>query len=407
MTAQPQQPRERRTFLKAAGGAGILTAASWQRVLGANDRIQMAIIGSGGRGRSVMGTFNKAAADQVEFIQVCDVYEPNQQLALAMARPGSKATYEYREVLNNKDVVAVLNATPDHWHAQIAIDTVQAGKDLYTEKPFALSIEQGARIVKAVRNTKQIVQVGMQRRSSPMVQAAKKLIDEGVLGEVALARAQWYWLREVKPSRWKFTGNLDWDRFQGPARNRHPLTPPRFFAWRSFFDYNGGHMTDQGTHLMDVIQWFCNNGIPPKAAQCHGFIAWHTFGEVPDTFSATFEYPKFMSTWTLCYANSYEDGWKITIQGNKGTMVLDDDGFRVYPEPWKRPDIPVPPSHEMKGGIPTDPHVINFVECVRSRREPNAPVEVGHNAVAGPHLANLAYHQKKRALLDDSLVARM
>lgn len=395
---------DRRKFIQTAsiaGGASLLTAASYQRVLGANDRLQMAIIGAGGRGRYVMSAFNKVGAQQIEFIQVCDVYEPNQNEALLMAREGSKATYDYRDVLNNKEVVAILNGTPDHWHSQIVIEAVQAGKDAYTEKPFALSIEQGAKIVKAVRNTKQIVQVGMQRRSSEMVREAKKLVDDGVLGEIALARAQWYWNKPVDLSRMKFKGKLDWEKFQAPAKHHHPVEPPRFFAWRSYFDYNGGHLTDQGTHLMDVIQWFGNDGKPPKAAVCHGMNCIHKHGDVPDTFSAVFEYPTFMATWTLCYANSYEDSWKITIQGKKATMVLDDDGFRVFPEVWKRPNIPPAAMHEFKGGIPTEPHVANFIECVKSRQEPNAPVEVGHHAVTGPHLANLAFQQKKRVVLSE------
>ncbi len=409
MTARHNPPGSRRKFMQtaslAAGSAGLLSAASYTRVPGANDRVQMAIIGAGGRGQSVMRAFQQVAGEQVEFIHVSDVYEPRQADALKSCRAGSKATFDYREVLDNREVVAVLNATPDHWHAQVVMDAVAAGKDVYTEKPLSLSIEQGARIVKAVRATKQIVQVGMQRRSSEMIRGAKQLIADGVLGEIALARAQWYWNRPVDVKRMKFKGKLDWNRFQEPAKHRHELTPPRFFAWRSFFDYNGGHMTDQGTHLMDVIQWFCNDGRPPKSAVCQGLICMQTFGEVPDTFSAVFEYPIFLATWTLCYANSYEDSWKITIQGRKATMVLDDDGYRVYPEVWKRPNIPPATIHEFRGGIPTDPHVANFLECLKSRREPNAPVEVGHQAVAGPHLANQAFLQQKRAVLDESLFA--
>ncbi|HEX4951700.1 MAG TPA: Gfo/Idh/MocA family oxidoreductase [Blastocatellia bacterium] len=402
------EQNSRRTFIKQAGVAGAITAASYSRVLGANDRIQMGIIGSGGRGRNVMETFNKVGKDKVEFIHVCDVYEPYQAAALKLSRAGAKVTYDHRELLANKDIVAILNATPDHWHMQMILDSVAAGKDVYTEKPFALTIEQGQRIVKTVRGTKQVVQVGMQRRSSEMVRAAKKLIDDGVLGEIAIARAQWYWNRPVDPTRWSFKGKLDWERFQGPAKKHYPQPePPRFFSWRSFFDYNGGHMTDQGTHLMDVIQWFCNDGKPPKSAVCQGMNMIHTHGDVPDTFSAVFEYPKFMATWTLCYANSYEDSWKITIQGKKATMVLDDDGYRVYPEVWKRPNIPPAVMHDFKGGIPTDPHVTNFLECIRSRKEPNAPVEVGHNAVTGPHLANLALKSKTRVTLSDDGVIAM
>lgn len=394
----------RRRFVAGASAglasASLLTAQSYARIVGANDRIQMGIIGSGGRGRSVMGSFNKFA-EQCEFIAVCDVYEPNINQALKLSRSGATSTMDYRELLNNKDVVAILNATPDHWHANVLLDAVAAGKDAYTEKPFSYSIEQGAKMMRAVRQTKQIVQVGMQRRSSEAVRGAKKLVDDGVLGEIVLARAQWYWNRKPMPAKLQLAGKLDWERFQGPAKKRHPLDERRFFHWRNFSDYNGGHMTDQGTHLMDVIQWFCNDGKPPRSAVTQGMIHAHKGGDVPDTFSAVFEYPTFLATWTLCYSNSYEDSWKITLQGRKATMVLDDEGYRVYPEPWQRPHIPPKLLHEYKGGIPTEPHVKNFLDCVKSRQEPNAPVEVGHHAVTGPHLANVALRSLRRAVLSD------
>lgn len=400
----------RRRFMTGAGslaGASLLTAKSYGRIIGANERIQMGIIGAGGRGRSVMTSFNKFS-DQCEFIHVCDVYEPNIAAALKLSRENAKTTMDYKEVLANKDVVAILNATPDHWHAGVLLDAVAAGKDAYTEKPFSYSIEQGHKMVKGVRATKQIVQVGMQRRSSEAVRGAKKIIDDGVLGEIVMARAQWFWNRKPMPKKLELAGKLDWERFQGPAK-RHPLDERRFFHWRNFSDYNGGHMTDQGTHLMDVIQWFCNQGKPPQSAVCQGMITVHKGADVPDTFSAVFEYPGFLATWTLCYGNSYEESWKIFLQGKKATMVIDDDGYRVFAEPWSRPNA-MPPAilHEYKGGIPTDPHVKNFLDCVKSRQEPNAPVEVGANAVTGPHLANLALRSQKRVSLSaDGTVAKL
>ncbi|MBL8167234.1 MAG: Gfo/Idh/MocA family oxidoreductase [Acidobacteria bacterium] len=399
----------RRGFLAGAGLAGtsLFTAHSYARIVGANERIQLGIIGAGGRGRSVMSSFGRFK-DQCEFIHVCDVYEPNINAALKMSRTGAKTTMDYKELLADKDVVAILNATPDHWHANVLLDAVAAGKDAYTEKPFSYSIEQGTKMVKGVRATKQIVQVGMQRRSSEAVRGAKKLVDDGVLGEVVMARAQWFWNRKPMPQKLSLEGKLDWERFQGPAKKRYSLDERRFFHWRNFSDYNGGHMTDQGTHLMDVIQWFCNDGKPARSAVCQGAIYVHKGGDVPDTFSAVFEYPSFLATWTLCYGNSYEDSWKIFLQGKQATMVIDDDGYRVYPEPWKRPDIPPKPIHEYKGGIPTEPHVKNFLDCIKSRQEPNAPVEVGHNAVSAPHLANVALRTQRRAVLnDDGTVARV
>ncbi len=402
---------KRRRFITSASagvaGASLLTAKSYARVIGANERIQLGIIGSGGRGRSVMNSFRKYP-DLCEFIAVCDVYEPNIDAALKLSRENAKSTMDYKELLANKDIVAILNATPDHWHANVLLDSVAAGKDVYTEKPFSYSIEQGAKMVKGVRATKQIVQVGMQRRSSEAVRGAKKIIDDGALGEIVMARAQWFWNRKPMPAKLELQGKLDWERFQGPAKKRYPLDERRFFHWRNFSDYNGGHMTDQGTHLMDVIQWFCNNGKPPASAVCQGSIYVHKGADVPDTFSAVFEYPTFLSTWTLCYGNSYRNGWQIILQGKKATMELDDDGYRVYPEQWKSTNAPPEVSFEYKGGIPTEPHVKNFLDCVKSRQEPNAPVEVGHNAVTGPHLANLALRQQKRVVLNgDGAVARV
>src|SRR5262245_41239729 len=171
------QKLDRRGFLAGAAATGLFTAESYARILGANDRIQMAILGAGGRGSYVMNSFLKVS-DKVEFIAVADVYEPRQNGALKQCRAGANTTLEYRELRDNKEVGAVLNATPDHWHSPVLIDSVKAGKDVYTEKPFSLSIEEGARMVEAVRATKQIVQVGMQRRSSEAVRGAKKLLDD-------------------------------------------------------------------------------------------------------------------------------------------------------------------------------------------------------------------------------------
>jgi predicted dehydrogenase len=240
----------------------------------------------------------------------------------------------------------------------------------------------------------------MQRRSSPAVRAAKKLIDDGTLGDVILVKAQWNWNRPPLPTTFELQGKLDWDRFQSPCENKRPLDPVRWRVWRNFWDYSGGHCTDQGTHLMDVIQWFLNDGKAPLAAQCHGATYNLLGAEVPDTFCAIYEYPKFMATWTLTYGNSYHDGWTIFFQGRKGTMELDDRGYRIFAEPWPKDGTQPEAKMEYKGGIPTEPHVENFLACLRSRQEPNAPVEVGHHAVCGPHLANMSLHRKRRATLN-------
>ena len=390
----------RRQFLtQAAGAAAVLTAASYGRVLGASDRFQLGLIGAGGRGRALVKSFLKSK--DVEFTAVSDVYEANLDKGLGEAGKGAKGYGDFRKLLDDKTLAAVVIATPDHWHHDQLVESLKAGKDVYLEKPMSLSVEEGARMVKEVRAADRIVQIGMQRRSAPSVQAAKKIIDDGELGTVTLARAHWYWNMPALKKDRPLQGKLDWDAFQGAAKQ--PLTIEdyanvAFWNWRYFWAFSGGNMTDQGTHLMDVIQWFLNEGKPPKSAVCQGQVQRLQPSQTPDVFAAVFEYPKFLATWTLAYTNSYQDGWKIVFQGDKATLELDNKGYRVFPDNGRdKPALPA--SKEEKLPVPTEPHVENFLGCVRSRKEPNAPVEVGHQAVTGPHLANFAMRNRCRAVL--------
>ena len=392
----------RRKFLgrSAAVGLGVLAHPSFNgRVFGANDRIVMGIIGAGGMGRGHMDNFKDQG---VEWAAVCDVYELNMNAGLEIAGPQAKGYKDHRQLLDRKDIDAVVIATPDHWHHDHLIDVLKAGKDAYCEKPLSWSIEQGADMVKAVRATDRIVQVGMQRRSSPMVRECKELIDKGMLGEINLVRAEWYWNLSVKP-RPALIDKLDWARFVGPAKAQ-PFELIKFRNWRWFWDFSGGNMTDQGTHLIDVVQWF-TGATQPVATSCYGAVYKLEPAETPDTFSAIFEYPKFMATWTLAYMNSFQNGWGLVFQGQEGTLELCEEGYRFYKEPWApktRWDRPEPTIEKLPGGLTrTPPHIKNFLECVRTRQQPNATIELGHQAVRTLHLANIAYHKKTRAVLDE------
>jgi predicted dehydrogenase len=391
----------RRTFLTTAAGAAVaLSAGSYRRVLGANERIQLALIGSGGRGRSLVKSFLKNK--DVTFTGVSDVYESNLNLGLKEAGTDAKPCADYRKLLDDKALAAVIVATPDHWHHDQLVAALKAGKDVYLEKPMSLNVAQGADMVHAVRATNRIVQIGMQRRSAPAVHQAKKLVDNGELGTVTLVRAHWYWNMPRLGKDRPLKGKLDWEGFCGPA-GKHALSIDgyenvAFLNWRYFWAFSGGNMTDQGTHLMDVIQWFLNDGKPPRSAVCQGQVQRLQPSETPDVFSAVFEYPKFLATWTLAYTNSYQDGWHIVFQGDKATLELDNNGYRVYADPGRNKPLG-PPIQEVKASLPTEPHVENFLACLRSRKEPNAPVEVGHHAVTGPHLANFAMRHKCRAVL--------
>ncbi|MCC6291864.1 MAG: Gfo/Idh/MocA family oxidoreductase [Bryobacterales bacterium] len=382
----------RRTLLKTVAAAPLYIPYS---AFGANDKVNYACIATGGRGRYLMSKFKALGA---ECTAICDVYEPNLDKAAEIA-PGAKRYLDYGELLAaHKDLDAVVLAGPDHHHWPMLKAALQAKKDAYAEKPLSYTLEQSQEMVAAVKASRQIVQVGMQRRSAPAIHKAKKLVDDGVLGRITVVKPQWHWNVSAPLDNSPLPGKLDWKRFLGTARQR-PLEPMRFRRWRYFFDYAGGNMTDQGTHLMDVVQWFTNNGAP-RSAVAQGYVAKMTGSEHPDVFSAVFEYPGLIVNWTLDYANSYHNGWSITFLGDKGTMILDEEGYRVYAEPWKASN---PPIFEEKAPVPMEAHIQNFLDCLKSRQQPNCTVDIAAAAVAGPHLANLAMFQGKKVRLENGM----
>jgi predicted dehydrogenase len=211
-----------------------------------------------------------------------------------------------------------------------------------------------------------------------------------------MVKPMWNWNIARELNNTPLPGNLDWKRFLGPARDRE-LQPMRFRNWRYFWDYSGGNMTDQGTHLMDVVQWYTNSGTP-RSAISYGQVAKMVGSEVPDVFCAVFEYPSLMATWTLNYTNSYDNDWSIQFQGDEGTMIVSNAGLRVWKEPWLKNPEPV---EKLDAPVPVETHIQNFLDCVKSRQQPNAPVEVGASAVAAPHLANVAFHENRRVHLSE------
>jgi predicted dehydrogenase len=379
-------PSTRRNFIAAAAAPMFVPHSAF----GANDRLVYGVIATGGRGRYLNRNFQKLG---YQCGAVCDVYEPH----LAEAKkdsPDAKTYADYRKLLEDKSLDAVVIASPDHHHSPMLLESLSAGKDVYAEKPLSHSLMESEKMIKAVKKSDRIVQVGMQRRSAESILKAKKLVDDGILGRVTMVRPQWHWNIAKPLDNSPLEGKLDWDMFLGPAPKRS-LEPMRFRRWRYFYDYAGGNMTDQGTHLMDVVQWFMKSG-PPKSALAHGYVANMQGAEHPDVFSAIFEYPDFMATWTLNYDNAYLNGWSITFQGDKATMILDEAGYQVFTEPWKRGATP---SMQENAPVPIESHIANFAECVKSRKQPNCPVEIAAQAVAGPHLANIAMLRHRRVSL--------
>jgi predicted dehydrogenase len=380
------QPDRRKFVASTLAAAPLFVPRSaW----GANDRLSFGLIGAGGRGRYLTTNFLKLGA---ECVAIAEVYDLNREAAAKIA-PQAKTYIDYQELLQQSGVDAVVVGTPDHQHCPNLLAALAAKKDVYLEKPMSHSLEESQKMIKAVRASKQIVQIGMQRRSAPSVIKAKELIDTGILGKITMVKPMWNWNIARELNNTPLPGKLDWDRFLGPARKRE-LQPMRFRSWRLFWDYSGGNMTDQGTHLMDVVQWFTNS---PHAlsAISYGQTAKSIGAEVPDVFCAVFEYEKFMATWTLNYTNSYDNDWSIQFQGDEGTLIISNEGYKVWKEPWRDAKNRTPVL-SMAAPVPIETHIQNFLDCVKSRKEPNAPVEVGASAVSAPHLANLAFKQNRR-----------
>jgi predicted dehydrogenase len=380
------------------GAGAALTAAPLfipRKAWGANDKMAYGLIAAGGRGRYLNKEFLKAGA---ECVALCDVYEPNLEKAKADS-PGAKTYLDYHELLQQQGLDFVVLAGPDHHHCPMLLASLKAGKDVYAEKPLSYKLAESRTMIDAVRESKKVVQIGMQRRSAPALMEVKKLVDEGILGRVTQVKPQWHWNVAKPLNNTPLPGKLDWTRFLGSAKER-PLEPMRFRYWRYFWDYAGGNVTDQGTHLMDVVLWFMN-APPPQSAVMQGFVAKATGSEHPEVFCAVFEFKDFMATWELDYCNSYENGWSITFLGDKGTLILDEEGYRIYKEPWPKNKTPFV---EKDAPVPLQAHVLNFLDCIKTRQDPNCTVEIAARAVAGPHLANLSFLKERKAKLAADLV---
>ena len=361
----------RRAFLAA-------TAASSARVLGANDAVRGAVIGAGGRGRYLTAQFKEIG---VEMAAVCDVYEPNLQAGLKAASTGAKPYDDYRRLLADKTIDVVVIATPDHWHARMTIDAVEASKDVYVEKPMAHTIAEGFQMVDAVRRTKRVVQVGTQRRSNDLFQEARAIVQSGELGEVRLVNS--WWMNHTRSlNRATLNGKLDWRQWLGSAPQR-PVDAARFFNWYWFWDYSGGMLVGQAAHIVDAIHMLMNSTFP-AAVTCTATRANVEGAEVPETASLAIEYPEnYLAVFTIGYKAmryaTYLDQMK-QFHGSKGRFDVGREFFTLYPEDPKA--LELKPSKERKSPGSFEPstraHIRNFLEAVRSRQDPSAPVEVGN-----------------------------
>jgi predicted dehydrogenase len=273
-----------------AGGGAFLSQAA------PSDQVVLGVIGSGGRGTLVMTVFQKDPSVRVG--AVCDVYEPNLERALSVAAktPGNRprAYRNYRQLLEDKDVTAVLIATPEHWHHRQVLDALAAGKDVYVEKPLCRTPEEGVELVEAEARSKNIVQVGMQRRSYDLYLQGRDVVRSGALGSVRMVRS-WWLNNYLEPARApELKGPLDWEQWQGPVAKRVPLNPYLFRNWRNFADYSGGIVADQGAHVYDGIHLLMDAGYPRAVTAAAGKP--HKEGvDTPESVVVVAEYPEDLS----------------------------------------------------------------------------------------------------------------
>jgi predicted dehydrogenase len=386
----------RRDFLTATAATGLalgLTTAP-ASAIGANETLRVGTIGSGGRCRELLR--GAKYVPEIEVVRVCDVWDDAIQETLKMA-PGAKTTKEYREVLDDKGIDAVIIATPDHWHVPLLVEALDAGKDVYIEKPLCHSLEEGPVALAAARKHKdRIVQVGQQQRSMPhMRKCYDEIVKPGTLGKVYHARIWWnYWSYPNAPRKIDVDPKtVDWTRWLGNQPYR-PFDAYRFRAWRNFWGSAGGHTADLATHLIDVVHWFLELEHPITASSAGGLFFSRDGRETPDTIHTLWTYPeKLVVTWEGNQGNG-ANGAGIEFHGTNGTLYIDRQLYEWTPrdgKPVVHHDGDLPRGHFNVRPDQDGEHLKDWVNAVRDRKPPRSPIELGVNAAGASNLGNLAY----------------
>jgi len=384
----------RRDFLTTASGVVVSTRLAAASVQGANNRVRVGIVGTGGRARSLMNQLKPVAG--VEIVAVCDVFEQRLLQAAEIAGPAATKTAEYRRILDDRAIDAVLIGAPDHWHKKMTLDAVAAGKDVYVEKPVSHTIEEGAEMVRVIEASKQVVQTGTQQRSWEHWIQGKEIVQSGKLGRITFVQAYWY--QHARPGQWPEAqpAGLDWKQWLGSAPDQ-PFRPERLYQWRHYWDFGGGCLTDLMTHWIDVVHWYMNVEAP-LSAYSSGKNYLMKMWEAPDTVTTILEFPKdFTCSYLGTYSSKVDDGG-LEFRGDLGTLKIDRSHVAFYKDdaPYKagtltpEPEIVIPSKAD--GSIA---HLQNWIDCVRSRKQPNAHIRVAHQAARTSHIANASLRSGK------------
>jgi predicted dehydrogenase len=403
----------RRRFLQTTASASALALPASAQALGANERLNIGLIGTGGRCRHLMQALAKVP--NTRMMALCDIYPPHLEQAQKLADPKATTYRDYHELLRNKDVHAVLIASPDHWHVPMTVDAMAAGKDVYVEKPLTHALSEGRTILDAQARHKRVVQVGTQQRSMTHIIRAKELVAASRLGNVHKVHLTWN-RNSDRVRRGPQNVNqqqLDWKRFLGNAPEQ-PFDDYKFRNWRWFWDFGNGILTDLMVHWIDVAHWILDLNHPVRAVSVGSFNTAQGVWQTPDTIQTLLTYRRRLPgadadsdlqvyfEGTFC--NAYR-GAMITFMGSEATLYIDRGRFELIPEPRFKQQ----PQEMILGTGPRGRdfydrpdgellHLQNWVDAIRNNRQPSAPIDAGVNAAAAAHLGNEAYRQNRVAV---------
>lgn len=410
----PRPPISRRAFVRA-GAASALSAASYRRALGANDRVGVGFIGFGLIGRRHVLDF----LDQpdVDAVAVAEAHRGRLDEASALIGGRARGFDDFRRLIDDPDVQAVVVSTPDHWHALMTMMACAAGKDVYVEKPLALTVREGRRMVDVARRHGRVVQVGTQQRSGPHYRRARDLIRSGHIGPVRSVRMTAY--RNVMPGFGSPPDEapppgFDWPMFLGPAPMRPYNRNRGIYHFRWFWDSSGGQMTNLGQHSIDILDWFLDGPAPRSVMSVGGRYSLADNGETPDQQDALFDYGGFTAVWSHREASQgVPPAFPLEFFGPKGSLSISRRGFVVVGDREVPPESLVPSfggSDAVRPPAPAEAedrtaslvdrsgdvydqfrrHVRDFLDCVKSRSSPLSDLESAHRTATACHLANIA-----------------
>jgi predicted dehydrogenase len=401
----------RRGFITATAA----TAASYQRILGANDRVQLGFIGFGLIGKQHVSDFKKQK--DADLVALCEVYKPRLEEGLAyIENPNAKGYSDFRKMYENKDIQGVVISTPDHWHALQTILACAAEKDVYVEKPLTVFVAEGRWMVKAARKYKRMVAVGTQRRHGTRVRETRELVASGKLGKIHSVRMGS--VRNIVPGFGKTAisdppSELDYDMWLGPAPRKQYTKHRSLYHFRWFWDYSGGQMTNLAAHHMDQMHYVMNVNAPTLVYSAGGRLALEDDdGETPDTQDAIFTYQGFTAIYSIREGNARRDANTsgVVLYGTNGTLSI---GGEVFPESSGDPVNSIPrflghpaggpvystaranPRMEPVkfGGAGEDTLAMNardWLDSIKSRKPPFCEIEDGHRVATATHLANIS-----------------